>query len=94
MAAIRSEQVKLAYDMSTVAALQDDVAEISNSAAQTTFQSKIITLNEARAAVGYPARDDGDDTFFSKRPAGGAMPASRRRKRKRGQSRARRRKRP
>lgn len=68
---IRAERVKLAYDMSTVAALQDDVDAI-NTRAQSNYTSKIISLNEARAAVGYPARDDGDDTFYT--PAG-AMPS-------------------
>ncbi|HWP86404.1 MAG TPA: hypothetical protein VNM70_00895, partial [Burkholderiales bacterium] len=37
--------------------------------AQKNFQSKIITLNEARAAVGYPARPEGDDLFYAPQTA-------------------------
>lgn len=74
MAAIRSESVKLAYDMSTVAALQDDVDAIQNRA-RANFQARLISQNEARSALGYTPTDGGDETFFAPTPAPSGMPA-------------------
>jgi HK97 family phage portal protein len=73
MAAIRSETVKLAYDMTTVAALQDDVDAIQ-ARARANFQAQIISQNEARSALGYDAIDGGDEAYYHQIPA--AAPAA------------------
>jgi HK97 family phage portal protein len=65
---IRSERIKLAYDMSTVSALQEDVDAIQTRA-RANFQSRLISQNEARSAIGYDATDGGDETYFSPAPA-------------------------
>jgi hypothetical protein len=64
---IRSERVRLAYDMSTVSALQEDVDAIQNRA-RASFQAKIISQNEARSALGYAAVPGGDDAYYSAAP--------------------------
>lgn len=56
---IRAEVVRLAYDMSTVAALQEDVDAIQ-SRAEKAFRAGGMTLNEYRAALGLPADSAGD----------------------------------
>jgi HK97 family phage portal protein len=66
---IRSERVRLAYDMSTVSSLQDDVNEIQTRA-RANFAGGLISQNEARSAIGYSAITGGDATF-----AGRAAPA-------------------
>jgi HK97 family phage portal protein len=63
-ATIRSEKIKLAYDMSTVAALQEDVDAIQGRA-RANFESRLISQNEARAALGYAATVGGDDTYYT-----------------------------
>jgi HK97 family phage portal protein len=68
---IASEQIKLAYDMSTVAALQEDVDDMQTRA-RANFQAKGISRNEYRAAIGYPARPGDDDVFFGDQAAGAA----------------------
>jgi HK97 family phage portal protein len=65
---IRSERVRLAYDMSTVSALQEDVDAIQNRA-RASFQAKIISQNEARSALGYAAVPGGDEAYYSAAPA-------------------------
>jgi len=72
-ATIRSERIKLAYDMSTVAALQDDVNDLSNRA-RANYQAQIISQNEARAALGYDATEGGDEAYYHAIPA--AAPAA------------------
>lgn len=69
---IRSETIKLAYDMSTVAALQEDVDGIQTRA-RANFQANGISRNEFRAAIGYPARP-GDDDVFAKDVAAAPPP--------------------
>jgi len=68
LADIRSEKVKLAYDMSTVAALQDDVDAIQTRA-RANYQAKGISRNEFRSAIGLPARPGDDDVFFGDQAA-------------------------
>jgi len=72
-ATIRSEKIKLAYDMSTVAALQDDVDAIQTRA-RANFQAQIISQNEARAALGYDGIDGGDEAYYHQIPS--AAPAA------------------
>lgn len=76
-ATIRSEKIKLNYDMSQVSALQDDVNEIQNRT-RANFQARIIDQNEARAALGYDAAEGGDGAYYSPAapPAGEAMKRS------------------
>jgi hypothetical protein len=73
---IRSERVRLAYDMSTVSALQEDVDAIQNRA-RASFQAKIISQNEARSALGYAAVPGGDEVYFSAAPAPASAPQKR-----------------
>jgi HK97 family phage portal protein len=74
LADIRSEKVKLAYDMSTVAALQDDVDAIQTRA-RANFGGGLISQNEARSAIGYTPITGGDTTFAGRAasPPMGAM---------------------
>jgi len=69
---IRSEKVKLAYDMSTVAALQEDVDGIQTRA-RANFGGGLISQNEARSAIGYGAIAGGD-TVFAGRAAASSLP--------------------
>ena len=62
---IRAENVKLAYDMSTVAALQEDVDALQ-SRARANFSGGLISQNEARSAIGYSAITGGDTTFVGR----------------------------
>lgn len=71
---IRSERIKLAYDMSTVAALQEDVDAIGNRARQN-FSGGLISQNEARAAIGYAATTGGDTTFAGRAAVAPPLPA-------------------
>jgi len=65
---IRSEQIRLNYDMSQVSALQDDVDAIQTRA-RANFQARIIDQNEARAALGYDAVPSGAGAYYSNAPA-------------------------
>jgi phage portal protein BeeE len=58
-AAIDSGKVKLAYDMSTVAAMQDDVDALE-ARATNSYTKGIRKLNEARAILNLPPDPDGD----------------------------------
>lgn len=57
--AILSEQVRLSYDLSLVAALQDDVDALFNRA-EKAFRAGAITLNQYRAMMGQEADAAGD----------------------------------
>lgn len=59
---IQAERVRLHYDMTQVAALQEDV-DAAQTRARANFSAGGITLNEYRAAIGYGARPGGDDVF-------------------------------
>lgn len=76
---VYNEQVRLAWDLSQVAALQDDV-DATQLRARANFQAGGITLNEFRAAVGQPADSDGDyylrGLSLAPEPAGGAPAAT------------------
>lgn len=61
---IRAERVRLNYDMSQVAALQDDVNDIADRARKD-YQARITDLNEARAARGLPPKAGGEGVFYS-----------------------------
>lgn len=65
---IRSEKVRLAYDMSTVAALQEDIDGIG-ARARANFAGGLISQNEARSAIGYAALSGGDTVFAGRTPA-------------------------
>lgn len=84
---IASEQIKLTYDMSTVAALQEDV-DAMQTRARANFQAKGISRNEYRAAIGYPARPGDDNVFFGDQagaaPAATIAPGKQRKARTRG----------
>ena len=71
---IREENVKLAYDMSTVAALQEDVDALQGRA-RNNFAGGLISQNEARSAIGYSPTNGGDTTFAGRAavPLAGAM---------------------
>lgn len=56
---LKAERVRLRYDMSTVAALQEDVDAIQDRARKS-FAIGAITLNEARAALGQAADAGGN----------------------------------
>ena len=62
-ATIRSEAVRLNYDMSQVSALQDDVDAIQTRA-RSNYQAGLINQNEARDTLGYTPTDGGDETYF------------------------------
>lgn len=68
---IRSERIRLNYDMSQVAALQDDVDAIQKRSREN-FQARLISQNEARSAIGYAPTAGGDETYYS--PSGQAAP--------------------
>lgn len=70
--AIRREQIKLAYDMSTVAALQEDVDGMQTRA-RANYAGGLINQNEARAAIGYTAIPGGDGTWG--KPIAAPLPA-------------------
>ena len=59
---IQAERVRLHYDMTQVAALQEDV-DAMQTRARANWSAGGITLNEYRAAIGYGARPGGDDVF-------------------------------
>lgn len=59
---IRSERVRLHYDLSAVAALQEDV-DAAQKRARENWTAGGLTLNEFRAAVGYGPRPGGDEVF-------------------------------
>jgi HK97 family phage portal protein len=63
-ATIRSEKIRLNYDMSQVSALQEDVDAIQGRA-RANFESRLISQNEARAGLGYQAVNGGDDTYYT-----------------------------
>lgn len=56
---IRSEQIRLAYDFSAVAAFQEDV-DAAHTRAERAFRAGGITLNEYRAMLGQPPDPAGD----------------------------------
>jgi HK97 family phage portal protein len=64
---IREENVRLAYDMSTVAALVEDVDALQ-ARSRANFAGGLISQNEARSALGY-APTTGGDTVFAGRAA-------------------------
>ena len=70
---IRAERIKLAYDMSTVAALQDDVDSMQGRA-RANFAGGIISQNEARAALNYSAIPGGDSLFAGRAAAPAPAP--------------------
>ena len=72
-ATIRSEQIKLNYDMSQVSALMDDVDAIQTRA-RANYQAQLISQNEARSALGYAATDGGDEAFYRATPTPMAIP--------------------
>jgi HK97 family phage portal protein len=57
---VQAERVRLRYDMSQVAALQDDVDAIQGRA-RDNLKVGGISVNEFRAAAGYPSVAGGDD---------------------------------
>ena len=59
---IQSERIRLRYDLSQVAALQDDVDAVQTRATKA-YTSGLITRNEGRTAVGYAPDPDGD-TYY------------------------------
>ncbi len=59
---IAAGRVRLSYDMSLVAALQDDV-DLIQKRARENFAAGIISQNEARAAAGYTPIAGGETTF-------------------------------
>lgn len=59
---IRSERVRLSYDLSGVAALQEDV-DAAQKRARENWSAGGITLNEFRGAIGYGPRPGGDEVF-------------------------------
>lgn len=63
---IRREDVRLHYDMSQVAALQEDVDAIRDRARKD-YTAGLITQNEGRAAIGYDSVTGGDQ--FVPKPA-------------------------
>jgi len=64
---IRTERVRLHYDMSNVAALQEDVDAIQKRAREN-WTAGIITLNEARTQAGYAPIAGGEATFRTSPP--------------------------
>jgi len=56
---VRAESVRLDYDLSRVAALQDDV-EAAQSRTRNNFKTGLITLNEARSQIGAVLDPNGD----------------------------------
>jgi HK97 family phage portal protein len=71
---IRAERIRLNYDMSQVSALQDDVDAIQ-ARSRSNFQSRLISQNEGRAALGYAPVPGGDETYYSTAPTPQAAPA-------------------
>lgn len=59
---ILAERVRLRYDMSQVAALQEDV-DAAQKRARENWTAGGLSLNEFRSAIGYGPRPDGDDAF-------------------------------
>jgi HK97 family phage portal protein len=69
---IDSGKIKLAYDMSTVAAMQDDVDALEDRATNS-YTKGIRQLNEARAILNLPPVPDGDRFYTA--PAAAPAPA-------------------
>ena len=65
---IRTERVRLAYDMSLVAALQEDV-DAMQLRARENYKVGGLTLNEFRAEIGKPPAPDGDTRAGQAQPA-------------------------
>lgn len=59
---IRSERVRLHYDMSNVAALQEDV-DVIQKRVRENWTAGLISQNEGRTAIGYATRAGGDEVF-------------------------------
>lgn len=59
---IRAERVRLAYDMSAVAALQDDV-DLAQNRARSNFSAGGISFNEFRTAIGHAPVTGGDELY-------------------------------
>ena len=59
---IRAERVRLHYDMSNVAALQEDVDAIQKRTREN-WAAGLISQNEGRTAIGYAPRAGGDEVF-------------------------------
>jgi HK97 family phage portal protein len=59
---IKAENIRLRYDMSEVAAAQEDVDAV-HARSRADFQAGGINLNEFRADIGKPPRDGGDDIW-------------------------------
>jgi HK97 family phage portal protein len=59
---ILSERVRLQYDMSQVAFMQEDV-DAAQTRARANFSTNGINLNEFRAAIGYPPVSGGESVF-------------------------------
>jgi len=76
---IRSEKVRLNYDMSQVAALQDDV-DLIQKRARDNYSSGLINQDEGRAAIGY-ASTPGGSTTFARSAAPATAPAKGRKSR-------------
>ncbi len=64
---IRSERVRLHYDLSAVAALQEDV-DATQKRARENWTAGGISQNEFRAAIGYEPRPGGDEVFAKPSP--------------------------
>jgi HK97 family phage portal protein len=69
---IDGERVRLAYDLTTVAAMQDDVDALEKRATDS-YRAGIRKLNEARAILNLPPEPDGDR--FYTQPAPQPLPA-------------------
>jgi HK97 family phage portal protein len=65
---ILSEDVRLGWDLSKVAALADDV-EATQARARANYAAGLISQNEARASIGAAPLDGGDATFASRAAA-------------------------
>ena len=70
---IRAERVRLSYDLSAVAALQEDV-DAAQKRARDNWSAGGITLNEFRAAIGYGAIAGGESAFRTAAPAASPPP--------------------
>jgi len=63
--AIRSEAIRLQYDFSQVAAMQEDVDAIQKRAREN-YAAGVISFNEFRAAIGSMPVPGGDDLYVAK----------------------------
>jgi hypothetical protein len=59
---VLAERVRLRYDMSQVAALQEDV-DAAQKRARDNWTAGGLSLNEFRSEIGYGPRSGGDDAF-------------------------------